>query len=143
MIVLDTNVISELMRPKPETTVVNWLDQQDPSNVWLTSITVAELMFGVALLPQGKRKTAISAAVSGVVEESFSQRILSFDVEAARDYAQIASDRSRLGKPISTADAQIAAICRSRSAVLTTRNGTDFDSTGVEIFNPWLGEKTS
>ncbi len=137
MIILDTNVVSELLRPLPESPVETWLAAQDGRQVYLTSITEAELRSGVAVLDDGKRRQALSKAIDGMLREDFHGRILSFDSHAAGVYAVIAADRRAYGKPISQFDCQIAAISRLRGAVLATRNAKDFDGCGIEITNPW------
>jgi predicted nucleic acid-binding protein len=137
MIVLDTNVLSELMRERPAASVVEWLDTQDTGSLAITAITVAELLYGVVRLHDGARKTRLAAAVGALVDEDFDGRVLPFDAAAAVHYAEVVSDRERHGRPIGTADAQIAAIARSHDAALATRNVRDFEATGVEILDPW------
>jgi toxin FitB len=137
VIVLDTNVVSELMRLKPAAAVLDWVDRQPAAEVYLTAITVAELLYGVARLPDGKRKTDLAERIEAVLSEDFEHRISPFDETAAAHYADIVVRRERLGRPISTADAQIAATCRSHGALLATRNLDDFTDTAVEIINPW------
>jgi hypothetical protein len=137
MIVLDTNVISELMRRRPAARVVQWVDEQDASALAITAVTVAELLHGVARLADGARKTELTKAVDGLVGEDFSNRVLLFDTAAAEHYADLVSERERQGRPVSVADGQIAAICRSHSAALATRNVRDFDATGITVLDPW------
>ena len=137
MIVLDTNVLSELMRPAPDPAVERWLADQPAASVFISAITEAELRYGVALLPSGKRRSTIAAEIEGMLGEEFSGRILPFDSPAAVAFAEIAADRRQAGRPISQADAQIAAIARSRGAALATRNVSDFEGCGVEVVNPW------
>jgi predicted nucleic acid-binding protein len=137
MIVLDTNVLSELMRRRPAARVVAWVDERGADTLAITAIAVAELLYGVARLSRGARKTELAAAVGGLVREDFSGRVLPFDSAAAQHYADVVSERERQGRPISTADAQIAAISRCRGAVLATRNVRDFEATGIEILDPW------
>jgi predicted nucleic acid-binding protein len=137
VILLDTNVLSELMRPAPERRVERWLGGQPDASVFISAITEAELRYGAAVLPGGKRRMALVAEIEGMLEEDFSGRILPFDSLAARAFAIIASERRQVGRPISQADAQIAAIARSRGAALATRNAADFDGCGVEVINPW------
>ena len=138
MIVLDTNVVSELMRPEPAAAVVDWVDRQPAADVYLTAITVAELLYGVARLPQGRRKTDIAERVEAILSEDFEHRVVAFDETAAAHYADIVVRRERAGRPISTADAQIAATCRSHGAVLATRNVDDFAGASVSIIDPWV-----
>jgi len=138
MIVLDTNVLSELMRLEPAMEVMGWIDGRPSNELWLSSITVAEIMYGIGRLPDGQRKHNLAQAAVAMFNEDFADRILSFDAEAATHYAEIVIARERSGRPISMADAQIAAICRSHSVVLATRNGKDFENTGIDLINPWL-----
>ena len=137
MIVLDTNVISELTRQVPEPAVLSWLNAWPAAEVATTAITAAELLYGIARLPGGHRKTALSAAVHGLLADDFRGRVLPFDDRAAPQYAGIVSGRDRLGRPIGVADAQIAAICRASGAELATRNVDDFEDTGIGLINPW------
>lgn len=137
MIVVDTNVISELTRQTPAPEVVSWLDSVAAGEVATTAITAAELLYGVARLPDGRRKSELSAAVNGLLSDDFDGRVLSFDHLAAGRYADVVSRRERLGQPIGIADAQIAAICSAAAATLATRNIIDFEDTGIELINPW------
>ena len=137
MIVLDTNVVSELMQKAPEPRVVSWVDRFSASDVLVTAVTAAELMYGVARLPEGRRKRELHIRVEELLTEDFEDQILPFDAPAATHYAEIVSSRERAGRPISMADAQIAAICRNWSAALATRNVDDFVDTGVDALNPW------
>lgn len=138
MIVLDTNVVSEPMRPKPDERVMRWFADQDAADLFTTAITEAELRTGAALLPAGQRREAIAVAVEAVLTESFSGRVLPFEGgPAARAYAEIQAARRAAGRPIATADAMVAAVARSRGARVATRNGADFEGTGVEVVNPW------
>jgi predicted nucleic acid-binding protein len=139
MIILDTNVLSELMKPKPDRRVVRWVDSQPAASLFTTSITQAEILHGAMLLPKGKRRTSIDDAVTSMFEEDFAGRVLAFDSEAAFPYARIASERRRAGRPISQLDAQIAAIAESRGASVATRNVADFDGCGVGVIDPWIG----
>jgi predicted nucleic acid-binding protein len=137
MIVLDTNVISELMNPRGETRITAWTDGQQAGDVYLTAVTAAELRYGVARLPDGRRKTDLADRIQRTLEEEFTGRILSFDDDAAAHYADIVTQREQRGLPISMADAQIAAICRHHSAGLATRNTKDFAYTGIDLIEPW------
>jgi predicted nucleic acid-binding protein len=137
IIVLDTNVISELLRPTPAESVEQWLAEQDGGGVYLTCISEAELLHGVALLPSGRRKAALAKAIQSILVQEFRNRILSFDSPAARAYAAIAAERRAAGRPISHFDGQIAAIARAHGAVVATRNTTDFEHCGIEVINPW------
>jgi toxin FitB len=137
VIVLDTDVISELTRQTPAPGVLSWLDSLAVTEIATTTITAAELLYGVARLPGGRRKTELAAAVDGLLNDDFQGRVLSFGEPAARRYAGIVSGREQLGRPIGVADAQIAAICRTVDATLATRNTDDFEETGIELVNPW------
>lgn len=137
MIILDTNVLSEMLTPSPSPAVESWLAVQPPTSIFITTVTKAELLYGVAILPEGRRKSALHAAIKSIFSEEFSGRILPFDDDASEHYANIASHRRSIGKPISQLDAQIAAIAASCGAKLSTRNVADFEETGVDIVNPW------
>jgi predicted nucleic acid-binding protein len=137
MIVLDTNVVSELMRDKPDRKVESWVGSQPASGLFITTITEAELRYGVAILPQGRRRDSVSAAMEAMLSEEFAERVLPFDGSAAVAYAAIAAGRRRAGRPIGQFDAQIAAIAHSRGAALATRNAADFDGCGIDVLNPW------
>lgn len=137
MIIVDTNVISELLRPAPAKQVETWLADQDGANLYFTTIGEAELRHGVAILPSGKRRTALTRAIEGILEEDFRDRILPFDRQAASAYAAIAAERRALGRPISQFDCQIAAIALAHGASVATRNTSDYESCGVDLLNPW------
>ena len=137
MIVLDTNVVSELMRSVPAEQVVEWVDRQTSADVHLTAITVAELLYGVARLPDGQRKNDLAQHVEAMISDEFDHRVVAFDETAAAHYADIVVRRERSGRPISAADAQVAATCRSHGAVLATRNTDDFTDTGIAVVDPW------
>jgi len=137
VILLDTNVLSELMKPTPDDTVVAWIAGQPTQSLFTTSITQAEILHGVMLLPSGRRRQVFEAAAEAMFREEFAGRVLSFGGEAALPYAVIAVDRRRAGRPISHFDAQIAAIARVTGATIATRNVTDFDGCGVKLLNPW------
>lgn len=137
MIVLDTNVVSELMRRRPDAAVIGWIDGLDASGLMLTAVTAAELLHGVSRLPNGARRRWLAAAVHDMLVEDFDGRVLPFDGAAALHYGELVAAREHAGRPIGVADAQIAAICRHHGATLATRNGRDFEATGVEVFDPW------
>ncbi len=140
MIVLDTNVLSEVMRPAPAAMVLRWLAAQPASGLFTTTITQAEILYGIELMPRGKRRAALESAVDAMFAEDFADRILPFDSDAARVFPQIAGPRRALGRPIAQWDAQIAAIARSRGAALATRNTEDFEDCGIALLNPWSGQ---
>lgn len=137
MIILDTNVASELMRPVPNERVVAWVDRQAANETYLTAITVAELLYGVGRLADGRRKAELASLIDAMVAEDYDGQVAPFDEVAAGHYADIVVQRERLGRPIGMADAQIAAICRSYDATLVTRNVDDFEHTLVTIVDPW------
>ena len=137
MIILDTNVLSELMRPTPAASVVEWTSSQAAASLYTTSITQAEILHGIMLLPSGRRRTSLEAAATALFDEDFEGRILGFGSDAAPLYARIAAGRRRAGRPISHFDAQIAAIARSAGAAVATRNVEDFEGCGVDVVDPW------
>ena len=137
MIVLDTNVLSEALRPAPSGAVMHWLGAQDRFAVFLTAITQAELLYGIELLPTGKSRSLLSTAVKRIFSDEFSGRILPFDEGAAEEYAGIVARRAKMGRPISQFDAMIAAIASSRGGAVATRNVRDFEHCGIEVLNPW------
>lgn len=137
MIVLDTNVISEVFKPQPNPQVVAWLESLS-GNVSITTITLAELLAGVRRLPGGRRKSVLMASINSAMQSyRDTSAVLPFDDAAAEHFADIVVARERAGLPITMADAQIAAICRSRRASCATRNTKDFAETGIELLNPW------
>lgn len=137
MIVIDTNVLSEVLKPVPDPRVAGWLESLS-GEVAISSITLAELLAGVALLPVGRRPSALEGAIRAAIEPFRRTRaILPFDDKAAEHYAIIVKAPRKAGAPISTPDAQIAAICRAHSASCATRNVGDFADTGVPLINPW------
>ena len=137
MILLDTNVLSELMKPAPSPELAAWLGAQPAPGLFISAVTEAELRFGLALLPEGARRNRLVSALEAMLAEDFAQRILPFDSAAASVYARIAADRRKVGRPITQFDAQIASIARSRNAALATRNIDDFEGCGVQLLNPW------
>lgn len=137
MIVLDTNIISELFRPTPDPRVIAWVESLT-DDVAITTITLAELLAGVRRLPLGRRKSDLEAALGAALEPyRNTSSLLVFDDEAAEEYAEVLLAREQAGLPISTPDAQIAAICRANGAICATRNEKDFIETGVRVLNPW------
>jgi predicted nucleic acid-binding protein len=138
MIIIDTNVVSEMLRPVPAPQVETWLAAQDSDNLYFTTISEAELRHGVAILPAGQRRTSLSRAIEGILEEDFRGRILAFDRQAASAYASIAAQRRALGRHISQFDCQIAAIARVHGASVCTRNTSDYEDCGIELLNPWV-----
>jgi toxin FitB len=140
MIIIDTNVISELLRPIPEPAVEAWLGEQDGLSIYLTAISEAELRYGVAVMSSGKRRDGLGVAIDRILRDDMAGRILPFDSAAARAYADIAATRRSAGKPISQADCQIAAIARAHNAPVATRNTPDFEGCGIDLINPWTAE---
>lgn len=140
MIIIDTNVISELLRPTPEPAVEAWLGEQDGLSIYLTAISEAELRYGVAIMTSGKRRDGLGIAIDRILRDDMAGRILPFDSAAARAYADIAGTRRSAGKPISQADCQIAAIARAHNAPVATRNTPDFEGCGIDLINPWTAE---
>lgn len=139
MIILDTNVLAELMRPKPSPHVEAWLAKQPATALFTTSITEAEIFYGIELLSKEKRREGLLEAAEAMFTEDLAGRVFDFDSDAARAFSSIAAHRRALGRPISHADAQIAAIAQVRGARLATRNVADFKDCGLEIVDPWNG----
>jgi predicted nucleic acid-binding protein len=139
MIVLDTNVLSEMLRTAPADPVKLWVKAQLPNDLYTTAICEAEMLYGLALMPTGRRRTTLERAVEAIFAEDFAGRILTFDSAAAKAFARIASERRRSGRPISDFDAQIAAIAASQRAAVATRNVDDFVDCGVGVISPWEG----
>jgi len=137
MIVLDTNVVSELMKGEPSPAVMTWVRQQPVTELYTTSITEAEIFYGIELLPPGKRRETLVEAAEGTFTEDFAGRVLAFDSDAAKIFARIAAHRRSLGKPIGHADAQIAAIVQTLSAKLATRDVADFADCSIDVIDPW------
>ena len=137
MIVLDTNVLSEVLRPIPEPSVLAWLANQPQASLFTTAVTRGEILHGIRLLSDGKRRRGLWDAAKKIFDEDFAGHVLSFDSEAADMYAGISASRRTAGKPISQFDAMIAAMTRSRGASLATRNAKDFENCGIDIVNPW------
>lgn len=137
MIVLDTNVLSEVLRLMPEPRVLSWLSSHPRPSLFTTAVTRGEVLYGVRLLPEGRRRQGLWSAALAIFDEDFAGQVLTFDSGAADAFADIAADRRSAGKPISQLDAMIAAIARSRGAVLATRNVRDFEGCGIAVVNPW------
>jgi predicted nucleic acid-binding protein len=137
MIVLDTNVISELMRANPDPAVFNWVASQPRAALYTTHINEAEIFYGIHALPAGRRRDALSMAATAIFGEDFAGRVLSFNGPAARRYAEIVNSRRANGRPIETFDALIAAIASAANAAVATRDTGGFDGCGVTLINPW------
>jgi hypothetical protein len=139
VIIIDTNVVSEIMASSPsEATLVWFAKARTADELFVTTITVAEIFYGVELLPPGKRRDKLNSEAEATFSQDFGGRILVFDEMAARQFAQIASSRRKAGRPIAEFDAQIASIARSNDAVLATRNVADFEGCGIRLVNPWV-----
>jgi predicted nucleic acid-binding protein len=137
MIVVDTNVVAEMMKPSPDPSVVSWLNDQESAVLFLTAITIGEIGFGLEILPQGRRRLHLEQGFERVVAEAFSGRILVFDEEAARNYGVVMGRRRAIGRPLSIQDGQIASIARAKGFAVATRNVRDFVECGVEVINPF------
>ncbi len=137
MIVLDTNVLSALMRAQPDPKVVQWLDRQPAESIWTTSITLFESRYGLALMPECKRRTLLEEVFESILSEDLQGRILDFDQAAAERAALIAARRKGEGQPVDIRDTQIAAICEVRNATLATRNTRHFSDLMTPVINPW------
>ncbi|TXF11850.1 type II toxin-antitoxin system VapC family toxin [Pelomicrobium methylotrophicum] len=136
MILLDTNVVSEAMRPEPHPAVRNWLNEQPAETLYLSSVTLAELLFGIAALPTGRRKSTLESALDGLME-LFGDRVLSFDPDAARHYAELAVTARTAGLGFPTPDGYIAAIAASRGFIVASRDTGPYQAVGLQVINPW------
>ncbi|MBV8359970.1 MAG: type II toxin-antitoxin system VapC family toxin [Deltaproteobacteria bacterium] len=137
MIILDTNVLSALMRTKPDAEVAAWLDQQPAESVWITAVTVFEARFGIALLAPGRRRQEIEKAFTKMLSEDLEGRVLDFDQASAERAATLAAVRQRSGRPVDFRDTQIAGIALARHGTLATRNTKHFEDLSVTVINPW------
>lgn len=137
MIILDTNVVCALMQRSPDVAVIDWLNQRPAESIWLTSITIFETRFGLALLPKGRRRASLEDAFDRLLSEDLDKRVLDFDVPAASAAATVAAARQRAGRPVDMRDTQIAGIAVSRNATLATRNTKHFADVSVDVVNPW------
>lgn len=137
MIILDTNIISELMKSIPSESVINWLDQQEVAQLYITTISIAEISYGLGALSKGKRRTLLEDAFYKSIMATFKYRILSFDESAAYFYGKIMIQRKQLGSPLSIPDGQIAAIASAHRASIATRNIRDFADCELELINPF------
>ena len=137
MIILDTNVLSALMREEPEVPVIEWLDRQAAESIWITSITLFEAHFGIELLPKGKRRRALAAAFDRLMDIDLENRVLDFDAVAAAEAATLAAVRQKAGRPVDFRDTQIAGIALARRATLATRNVKHFQDLNIPLVDPW------
>lgn len=137
MILLDTNVVSEVMKVRPAESVLAWLDAQDSNRLYVSAVTIGEIAYGLRLLPDGKRRSELRERFERFVALAFDQRILAYDESAARVYGELMGERKELGRPMSLPDGQIAAIARRNHLAIATRNVADFENCGVDIVNPF------
>ena len=137
VILLDTNVLSELLKARPAPVVLEWFARQGAETLHVSAVTQVEMLTGARLLPTGRRRAQLQAALAEMFSQEFAGRVLPFDAVAAPVYAEIIAERRAAGRPISQFDAQIAAIARSRRAQLATRNRPDFDGCGISVIDPW------
>jgi predicted nucleic acid-binding protein len=137
MLILDTDVLSEIMKAVPSPRVMEWWSQQPSGDLFTTTVTVAEILYGIERLPKGRRQDNLRTEAEAVFTHDFGERILPFDEEAARAYPRIAATRRAQGRPISHFDAQISSIAESRGAALATRNTSDFEGCELRLINPW------
>ncbi len=138
-VLLDTNVVSELMRKAPASAVPAWADEHALEDLFFSAVGEAELRYGAAILPVGRRRASLVSDIEAMLRDAFEDRVLPFDSDAARAYAEVAAIRRSAGRPILPADCQIAAIARSRDMALATRNIRDFEGIDVEVIDPWMG----
>jgi predicted nucleic acid-binding protein len=141
MILLDTNVVSELMRPAPSEAVLAWFAAQDAADLYLSAIGEAELRRGAAMLPEGKRRDQLMATIDAMIAEDFAGRILPFNSAAAQAFVLVFLERRAAGRPISFADGQIAATARAQGAAIATRNTADFAGCGIAVIDPWMHQQ--
>jgi predicted nucleic acid-binding protein len=139
MIVLDTNIISEVVKPSPSADVISWLNAQESVDLCVTTITLGEISYGIEALPDRKRRSTLAVTLDRFIERAFGDRILVFDRESAKEYGWLMANRRRLGRRLAAPDGQIAAIARRHRFQLATRNVKDFDECGVDLINPLVG----
>lgn len=138
MMVIDTNIISEVMRPQPNPSVIAWLDQQETAHLYVSTVTLAEIRYGLAVMPKGERQQRLTVQFDAYIDRAFEGRVLDFTAEAAKRYAEIMANRRRLGLPMSMADGQIAAIASVQHFAVATRNIKDFEHCGMDVVNPFV-----
>ena len=137
MLMLDTNMLSEMMRPKPEGKIADWIVRQPSDDLFTAAVCQAEILSGIAILPSGRRRAALEAAAYSMFETDFARRVLPFDAEAATAYAELFAARRTAGRPSGTIDLMLGGIARVRGASVVTRNVADFEGLGLRIVNPW------
>ncbi len=138
MILIDTNIISEMMKHKPDPSVIGWIDKQNFLELYVSTINIAEILYGIRALPQGKRRVFLEEAFKKMIQEVFEYRVLGFDENAADNYGSIMSQRKSLGRPLGILDGQIAAIAKANYLDIATRNIKDFSDCGINLINPFL-----
>lgn len=138
MILLDTNVISEVMKAQPAAAVVAWLNHQDSEKLYVSTVTIGEIAYGLRILPAGKRRSGLRERFERFIARAFEHRVLGYDEPAARTYGALMGERKELGRPMSVPDGQIAAIARHNHLALATRNVADFENCGIEVINPFF-----
>ncbi len=138
MIILDTNILSEMMRPQPNQQVIQWLNQQPSTELFISSISIAEIEYGLYIMPQGKRKQQLQVRFNQFIERAFQYRVVNFDDKAAKIYGKVMGEGRRNGHPMSVPDGQIAAMALSHQAMIATRNTKDFDTCGAVLINPFI-----
>ena len=138
MIIIDTNVLSELMRPTPTQSVINWFDQTNASELYTTAITYAEINFGLAILPAGKRRNTLQKIFESIFLDYFNNKVLAFDYKASKLYGPMAALYQQAGKAVGQADIQIACIAKQHNSSLSTRNSSDFELSNIKLINPFL-----
>ena len=138
MILLDTNIVSEVMKASPADNVLAWLNEQDSCKLYVSAITTGEIVYGLRILPDGKRRLGLSEKFEQFIALAFDQRVLAYDELAARAYGELMGNRKALGRPMSISDGQIAAIARSKHLVVATRNVFDFESCSVDVIDPFV-----
>ncbi len=141
MILVDTNVVSEVMKVAPSETVVKWLNNQKSSSLYVSTVTIGEIEYGLRILPAGKRRLRLKERFDRFVSLAFAQRVLAYDESAARTYGEVMGFRKEIGRPMSVPDGQIAAIARSNGLTIATRNTSDFEDCGIELIDPFLPTK--
>ena len=137
MVIVDTNVVSELMDAEPDVVVIKWLDAQAWTSLWTTSVTVMEVRYGLAIMPTGRRQTERQAAFARLIEEKFERRVLAFDEAAAEEAASLMGSRHRAGRPVDLRDTMIAGIALAQRAMIATRNVRHFEGLSVPVVDPW------
>ena len=137
MIILDTDVVSGLMKPEPDLSLGGWMNRQPPESIWTTAITVFEIRFGIEVLPTGRRKDQLEIAFARSLKEDLQERILDFDRDAAREAGTMAARRQLAGRPLDFRDLEIAGIAAARRATLATRNTRHFSDLGIDLIDPW------